>query len=99
MSSASVVNIEGVDFPCTDEGFLPGTPVDVMIRPEDVELTDPVSGQVRGVVSEIIFKGIFYHITVRCGNNEWKACSTMPTPVGTEVGIHVDPFNIRNMTR
>ncbi len=99
MSSASVVNIEGVDFPCTDEGFLPGTPVDVMIRPEDVELTEPASGQVRGVVSEIIFKGIFYHITVRCGSNEWKACSTTPTPVGTEIGIHVDPFNIRNMTR
>ena len=99
MSSASVVSIEGVDFPCTDEGFLAGTPVDVMIRPEDVELVDPAAGQISGVVSEIIFKGIFYHITVRCGDHDWKACSTTPTPVGTPIGIHVDPFNIRNMMR
>ena len=97
MSSPSVVSIEGVDFPCTDEGFLSGTPVDVMIRPEDVELVDPLEGQICGVVSDIIFKGIFYHITVKTDEYEWKACSTMPTPVGTKVGIHVDPFNIRNM--
>ena len=99
MISAAAVSIEDMEFPCTDEGFLPGTPVDVMIRPEDVELVSPADGQVTGVVSEIIFKGIFYHITVQCGKNEWKAASTMPTPVGTEVGIHVDPFNIRNMIR
>ena len=99
MTSASVVSIEGMDFECTDEGFLPGTPVDVMIRPEDVELVAPKKGQIKGVVSEIIFKGIFYHITVRCGDHEWRACSTTPTPVGTKVGIHVDPFNIRNMSR
>jgi spermidine/putrescine transport system ATP-binding protein len=99
LKSSSSVDIMGAVFECTDEGFKPGDKVDVMIRPEDIELTSPGEGTVNGEVTEVIFKGVHYQSRVKCNNFSLMVCSTLCTPVGSQVGVHIDPFNIRLMTK
>ncbi len=94
-----LVKILGVPFRCVDEGFGKNQPVDVVIRPEDVELVKPEEGTLQGVVTHLIFKGVHYEMEVLANNREWLVHSTGMVPVGTEVGIHVDPFNIQIMNK
>ena len=94
-----LVNILGVNFACVDKGFGENNPVDVVIRPEDVELLKPEEGTIEGVVSHIIFKGVHYEMEVMANGFEWLVHSTKMFPVGTKVGIKVDPFNIQIMNK
>lgn len=94
-----LVKILGVPFPCVDVGFGHNTPVDVVIRPEDIDLVKPEEGTITGVVTHLIFKGVHYEMEVLANNHEWLVHSTDLFPVGTEVGIHVDPFDIQIMNK
>ncbi len=94
-----LVNILGADFPCVDEGFGKKKPVDVVIRPEDIDLVKPEEGIIRGVVTHLIFKGVHYEMEVMANNYELLVHSTDMFPVGTEVGIRVDPFDIQIMNK
>ena len=98
-----LVNILGVDFECVDTGFGNNKPVDVVIRPEDVILTecspDTITGKIQGVVSHLIFKGVHYEMEVQANGFEWLVHSTSFFPVGTLVSIDVDPFNIQIMNK
>lgn len=100
MVEDKLVNILGVNFPCVDTGFGNNKPVDVVIRPEDVVLsTDLSKGRIKGVVSHLIFKGVHYEMEVMANGFEWLVHSTGMFPVGTEVSIDVDPFNIQIMNK
>lgn len=99
MIEDKVVEILGRKFQCVDEGFGNNTPVDVVIRPEDVELVSPQEGIIEGVVSHLIFKGVHYEMEVQANGYEWLVQSTKLVPVGTKVGIKVDPFNIQIMNK
>ena len=92
-----LVELCGTRFECVDEGFGVNKPVDVVIRPEDVELVDPAEAHLKGVVSHVIFKGMLYEMEVEAGGFTWLVQSTVMSPVGTEVGIRVKPFNIQVM--
>ena len=92
-----LVNIVGAEFPCVDTGFGTNKPVDAVIRPEDIDLVKPEEGTLKGVVTHLIFKGVHYEMEVLANNYEWLVHSTDMFPVGTEVGIHVDPFDIQIM--
>lgn len=94
-----LVKILGVPFPCVDVGFGHNKPVDVVIRPEDIDLVKPEEGTITGVVTHLIFKGVHYEMEVLANNHEWLVHSTDLFPVGTEVGIHVDPFDIQIMNK
>ena len=93
------VLILGAKFECVDTGFGVNKPVDVVIRPEDVELVAPFAGTIRGVVTHLIFKGVHYEMEVEAGGFTWLVHSTKMYPVGTNVGIKVDPFNIQIMNK
>ena len=82
---------------CVDAGFGVNKPVDVVIRPEDVEFVAPEKGIIRGVVSHIIFKGLLWEMEVEAGGFTWLVQNTQMEPVGTEVGIYVKPENIQIM--
>ncbi len=100
MIEDKLVKILGVNFPCVDTGFGNNKPVDVVIRPEDVVLsTDLSAGRIKGVVSHLIFKGVHYEMEVQANGFEWLVHSTGMFPVGTEVSIDVDPFNIQIMNK
>ncbi len=94
-----LVDILGAKFACVDEGFGTDKPVDVVIRPEDVELVEPANGTIRGKVTHVIFKGVHYEMEVMANGFEWLVHSTKMFPVGTDVGISVDPFNIQIMNK
>ena len=82
-----------------DKGFGENKPVDAVIRPEDVELVEPCTGILDGVVTHLIFKGVHYEMEVLANGFEWLVHSTKMYPVGTKVGIFVDPFNIQIMNK
>ena len=94
-----LVSILGQKFPCVDKGFGTNKPVDVVIRPEDVDLVKPEEGTLTGTVTHLIFKGVHYEMEVTANGFEWLVHSTDMFPVGTEVGIHVDPFDIQIMNK
>ena len=94
-----LVNILGTNFVCVDKGFGENNPVDVVIRPEDIELVPRGKGILPGVVTNVIFKGVHYEMDVEAGGYEWLVHSTRLNEVGSEVDISVDPFNIQVMNK
>ena len=94
-----IVEILGARFACVDEGFGRNKPVDVVIRPEDVDLVAPEAGTIQGVVTSLIFKGVHYEMDVMANGYEWLVHSTDLVPVGTKVGIKVVPFDIQIMNK
>lgn len=99
MIEDKLVEILGVRFKCVDTGFGKNKLVDVVIRPEDVDLVSPEEGTITGVVSHLIFKGVHYEMEVQANGFEWLVHSTDMFPVGTHVGIKVDPFDIQIMNK
>ena len=99
MIKDELVSFLGAKFACVDTGFGENKPVDVVIRPEDVMLVSPEEGTIQGEVSHLIFKGVHYEMEVMAGGYEWLVHSTTMFPVGTKVGIKVDPFNIQIMNK
>jgi len=95
-----LVEIFNAKFVCVDKGFGTNAPVDVVIRPEDIDLVSPEAGSLTGIVTHLIFKGVHYEMEVTTPNGfEWLVHSTDMFPVGQEVGIHVDPFDIQIMNK
>ena len=100
MLQDELVEIFGAKFPCVDKGFGHNKPVDVVIRPEDIDLVKPEEGTLTGVVTHLIFKGVHYEMEVTTPNGfEWLVHSTDMFPVGQEVGIHIEPFEIQIMNK
>lgn len=98
MIEDKLVEILSARFPCVDTGFGTNHPVDVVIRPEDIILSSPADGRLAGIVTHLIFKGVHYEMEVTTPDGyEWLLHSTGMYPVGTQVGIDVDPFNIQIM--
>ena len=100
MLQDELVEIFGAKFACVDKGFGSNKPVDVVIRPEDVELVPPEEGTLKGHVTHLIFKGVQYEMEVTTETGfEWLVHSTKCYTLGQEVGIHVDPYNIQIMNK
>ncbi len=93
------VRILGKELECVDKGFGTNTPVDVVIRPEDVIITAPEQGQLCGVVESVTFKGVHYEISVRVDKCEILVHSTNSAEPGSTVGLRVIPFNIQIMNK
>ena len=99
MVEDKVVKMLGATWQCVDVGFGRNKPVDAVIRPEDIDLVKPEEGIIEGVVTHLIFKGVHYEMEVLANNYELLVHSTDMFPVGTEVGIRVDPFDIQIMKK
>ena len=100
MLQDELVEIFGAKFICVDKGFGTNKPVDVVIRPEDIDLVEPGAGTLSGVVTHLIFKGVHYEMEVTTPDGfEWLVHSTDLFPVGRKVDIHVDPFDIQIMNK
>ena len=93
------IRILGKELECVDKGFGKNTPVDVVIRPEDIIITPPDKGQLTGIVESATFKGVHYEMSIRCGNCEIIVQSTRSAEIGSEVGMCVVPFNIQIMNK
>ena len=99
MIKDELVSFLGVQVPCVDKGFGTMKPVDVVIRPEDVELGKPGEGFMDGVITDCLFKGVHYELDVQCGQYEWLVHTTKYFEVGQHVSLNVIPFNIQIMNK
>ena len=97
MIQDKVVEILGVKIPCVDEGFGNNTPVDDVIRPEDIEIVEPEKGFKEGDITSVIFKGVHYEIEIMAGGYEWLVNTTKYFETGSHVGMKEIPFNIQIM--
>ena len=93
------VIIQNTEIDCIDKGFKPYQPVDVVIRPEDIEVCKPNDGLLNGTVTDVVFKGVHYEMEVDCNGCLWIIQSTKCEPVGTKIGMKVTPDNIHIMNK
>ncbi len=96
-----VVGMYGRKFPCLDKGFTPGEQVDVVVRPEDIDIVPEAEGQLTGTVTEVTFKGMHYDIIVDFRGFKWLIQTTDFSPVGAKIGVKIDPdgFHIMKKSR
>ena len=94
-----VVEIFGRKFRCIDKGFAPREPVDVVIRPEDIEIVEPQKGRLSGTVTSVTFKGVHYDIIVDFKGFKWLIQTTKIHHVGEEIGINIGPEQIHIMKK
>ena len=99
MHQDCVVSFANNQFDCVDKGFAANEAVDVVIRPEDIRITAPEKGQLTGIVSQIIFKGVHYEMHVNTGEFTWKIHSTVQSQQGEFVGLTVKPELIHVMRK
>ena len=85
-------------FKCVDSGFSPDESVDVVIRPEDIKLSKE-SGDIKGTVTSVIFKGVHYEMTVDANGFTWTVQSTLMEPVGETVYLNILPNDIHIMKK
>ena len=96
MAASMTVEFCQTQFPCVDN-VPKDTRVDVVVRPEDVIITTPEHGQLKGVVDSTVFKGMYYEITALCGENEIVIQSTKNVQPGCEIGMRIGPDEIHVM--
>jgi len=98
MISDYLVEFVGRQFECVDKGFNPNEPAEVVIRPEDLEITPVDRGKLRARVDSQLFRGVHYEICCYDENgNEWIIHSTRKATVGGEVGLDFGPDDIHVM--
>ncbi len=94
-----LVEFAGVQFECEDAGFEPMESVDVVIRPEDIDVVPLEEGKIVGKVEDVIFKGVHYEITVDGHGFKWLIHSTDSQEVGDMIGMTLTPNDIHVMKR
>ena len=99
MPEDNVVQMYGRRFPCLDGGFAPNEAVDVVIRPEDIDIVPVEQGQLTGTVTSVTFKGMQYDIIVDFKGFKWLIQTTDHCPEGARIGIKIDPDGIHVMKK
>ncbi len=94
-----LIEINGTQFDCVDKGFMSNELVNVVIRPEDIEIVPATQGSLQGVVKSVTFKGVHYEISVEQGGFDWLIHSTQKQQEGNLVGMNIGPEEIHIMKR
>lgn len=92
------VTFAGHTFTCVDPRMNSET-VDVVVRPEDVQLREPSGETINGVVTSVVFKGVHYEMIIETETSEWLVQSTDPAVKGDRVGLYFDPDEIHIMAK
>ncbi|MBP5270077.1 MAG: ABC transporter ATP-binding protein [Clostridia bacterium] len=93
------VSFAGQTFACEDAGFAPNEPVDVVVRPEDIDIVPVSEAMLTGAVTAVTFKGDYYEIIVDIDNFKWMIETTDAVKVGDVIGISIDPYEIQVMKK
>ncbi len=92
-------SFSGAQFQCLDKGFDIGENVDVVVRPEDVDIVPVEKGMLSGVVTSVTFKGVHFEIIVDIGGFKWMIQTTDYEPVGKKIGLDIEPDAIHIMKK
>ena len=93
------VRFAGKVFECLDKGFEKNEPVDVVIRPEDVDVVPVGNGMLSGVVTSVTFKGVHFEIIVDIDGFKWMIQSTDFQAAGDTIGLYIEPDAIHIMKK
>ncbi|MBQ7131593.1 MAG: ABC transporter ATP-binding protein [Oscillospiraceae bacterium] len=93
------VKLDGKSFECLDKGFAKGEPVDVVIRPEDVDIVPAGQGMLRGVIKSVTFRGVHFEILIDVQDFMWMIQTTDEYKEGQEVDLKIDPDAIHIMKK
>ena len=93
------VSFSGHTFDCVDSGFGKNEPVDVVVRPEDVDIVPLEQGMLRGTVTSVTFMGVHYEIIVDIGGFKWMIQTTDFCPEGSTIGLFIEPDAIHIMKK
>ena len=93
------VKFSRAEFKCLDSGFDKGEQVDVVVRPEDVDVVKPDEGMLTGVVSSVTFKGDYYEIIVDVQGFKWMIETSDYVAVEATIGLHIEPEAIHVMKK
>lgn len=99
MKKDFVVNFSGHTFDCLDKGFEKNEAVDVVVRPEDVDIVTTDKGMLTGTVTSVDFLGVHYEIIVDIGGFKWMIQTTDECFVGDNVGLYIEPDAIHIMKK
>jgi spermidine/putrescine transport system ATP-binding protein len=99
MNEDYMVTFSNRTFKCVDKGFGLDQPVDVVIRPEDLQIVSSEDGYISGEVESVTFKGVHYEMEIRDNDYTWTVHSTIMKNVGERVGMIVVPDNIHIMRK
>ena len=94
-----LVEFSGTEFECLDKGFEADELVDVVVRPEDVDIVPVEKGQLTGVVTSVAFLGVHYEIIVDIGGFKWMIQTTDEHFVDDKVGLFIEPDAIHIMKK
>jgi spermidine/putrescine transport system ATP-binding protein len=94
-----LVHFADLPFTCVDQGFSPNEPVDVVIRPEDIQVVLASESKLQGEVIAVTFKGVHYEMLVLSHGIRWKIQSTVLAPVGAKIGLEILPDAIHIMKK
>lgn len=94
-----LVSMAGHRFTCLDRDFAPNEPVDVVVRPEDVDIVPPSNGMLQGTVTSVTFKGVHYEIIADIRGFKWMIQTTDYVDVGAEIGLYIEPDAIHIMKK
>lgn len=94
-----LVQFAGLDFNCVDRGFAEMEPVDVVVRPEDIQVVAEDESKLKGEVKAVTFKGVHYEMLIDSTAFRWKIHSTEMAPVGAKVGLKILPDAIHIMKK
>lgn len=94
-----IVEFSGKVFECVDKGFSKDEEVEVVIRPEDIDIVALEEGILKGKVRSVTFKGVHYEMFVISDDVEWMIHSTIMKEVGTEIGMNIKPENLHIMRK
>lgn len=89
----------GIKYDCVDAGFAPGEHVDIVLRPEDVDIVPVDNAKLTGVVTDVVFMGVHYAINVDCGAYSFTVHTTDYAVPGERVGISILPDAIHVMKK
>ena len=92
-------SFSGKMFECLDSGFEPNEPVDIVVRPEDVDIVAPEKGMVQGIVTSVTFLGVHFEIIVDIGGFKWMIQTTDEHHEGETVGLFIEPDAIHVMKK
>ena len=93
------VKFSGHVFDCVDKGFGKNKPVDVVVRPEDVDIVSTEKGMLRGTVTSVTFKGVHWEIIVDIGGFKWMIQTTEYCAPDSEIGLFIEPDAIHIMEK
>jgi spermidine/putrescine transport system ATP-binding protein len=99
MTQDNHVSFDGARYPCTEQGFQTEEPVDILIRPEDIDIVERGSGLIPGVVESVIFKGVHYEMDVRTNHRTYTIHTTDHVDLHKEVDLAFEPADLHLMRK